>query len=104
MFFLVIVEALDLRDIFHFFFDGVGLSTYYKRVMTTNFLATLVSKTYLLLVFFTSLALVSRKLLVLATRYISKRNVSRLSFSGAFFLLFGKSVPLGAPQIDFPGL
>ena len=77
-------EALDLGDFFLVFFDGIGVSTCCKRVVATTILsALLVPKTSLLvvLVLLASLALVGRKLLVLAIRCVSNRSFSRLSLS-----------------------
>lgn len=81
--------ALNLEDVFSVFsvfFDDVSVCIYCRRVVIVTFLATLTSKTFLILVFLVSLALVDRRLLVLATRYISRRNVSILSLSSVFFL------------------
>lgn len=89
--------ALDLEDIFLFFFDNVGINTCYIKVMAMTFLASLALKTFLVvLVFFANLALVSKKL-VLVTRYISRKNISRLNLSGVLFLFFCRSVSLETP-------
>lgn len=106
MSFLVAVEAFNLRDIFHFLFDGidsVGVNTYYRRVMATTPLATLVPRTSLVLTFLASLALVSRTLLVLATRCVNRRVVSGFSFSGVLLLFFCRPVSLEILSIDFTG-
>ena len=102
---LVIVEILNLGDIFHFFFDNVGVSTCCKKVIATTFLIPLAPKTSLLvvLVFLASLALVGGILLMLAIRYVSKKCVSEFSFSGVFLLLFHELVPSRIPGIDFLG-
>lgn len=55
------------------------------------------------LVFFASLTLVGRRLLVLATRYISKRNINELSPFGVFSLFFRRLIPLGTLKINLPG-
>ena len=36
MSFLVTIVAIDLGDIFYFFFDGAGVNTRYRRVVATN--------------------------------------------------------------------
>lgn len=78
---LMAVEALNLGDVLLFLLDDIGVSTCCKRVMvTTLFLSLTAQKTIFLavLVFISSLALVDRRLLgVLATRYVSKKGVSR---------------------------
>ena len=105
MFLLITFEALDLRDVFLFFFNDVGVSTYCKKAMVTTFLAPLMLRTSLvILVFLTNLALVGGKLLVFATRYVSKRSVSRLSLSKVFVFLFYRSVLLEILQINLLGL
>ena len=74
----IIVKRFDLKDIFPFFFDDVDVSTYCKGVMAmTLFLATSVPRiSFMILVFLASLALISGRLLVLATRYVSGKSVS----------------------------
>lgn len=84
--------ALDLEDVFYFFFNNVGVYTYYSKGVTATLPATSAPKTSLILVFFASLALVDRKLLMLATRYVSKKSVNELSFFEVFFLFFCKPV------------
>lgn len=94
----VTVVTIDLGDIFHFFLDGVGVSICCKGVMaTTTFLAAPVPKTSLLvvLVLFTSLALVGERLLVLATRCVSEKNVNGLSPFKLNLLLFCRPVFFG---------
>lgn len=93
--FFMTVEALNLEDIFLFLFDSLSMSKYCRRDITiTLSLAFLVPRTFLVvLVFLASLALVDRRLLVLATRYVSKRNISKLSLSGVLLLLFHRFVP-----------
>ena len=49
----------------------------------------------MVLIYLISLALVVRKLLMLAIKYVSEKNVSRLSLSRVLLLLFRKLVPLG---------
>lgn len=102
MFFSIIVEALDLGDIFQFFFDGVGIGIYCREVLAMTPLAILALKTFLVLVFHANLALIDRKLLVLTTRYVSKMGVSGFSSFGVFLLLFGRPVPLRTSQINLP--
>lgn len=92
---LMTVKAFNLGDIFPFLFDNVSVSICYKEVMAITSLALLMPRTSLVvLVLLASLALVGRRLLVLTTRYISGRNVSELSPSKAFLLLFCKPVLL----------
>ena len=55
------------------------------------------------LVFLASLALVGKRLLVLVTRYVSGRSISRFSPSRVLLLFFHKPVPLETPRIDLPG-
>lgn len=103
---LVTVEALNLKDIFHFFFDGIsvstyGVSTHCRRVVTTTSPITLTPKTSLFLVPLASLTLVGGKLLVLVTKHVSKKGVSRLSPFKIFVLLLGGLVLLETPGIDF---
>ena len=63
--------ALDLEDVFFVFsvfLNNVDVYTHDSKVVIAIFLATLVPKTSLVLVFLGSLALVSRRFLVLTTR------------------------------------
>lgn len=101
----MIVKILNLRNIFQFPLDDIGVSTYCKRVVATTFLALLALKISLLvvLILFISLALVGRRLLVLTTRYVSKKSVSELSSFRVFLLFFCKFIPLETPGINFPG-
>ena len=78
---LVIVEALDLEVIFQFILDGIVVNTWCRKVVATITPLTLSTpKTCLLVVFvfFASLTMISKKLLVLATRCVSIRSVSGL--------------------------
>lgn len=96
MLFLFVVEILDFRDVFPFFFDNVGVSTHCRRIMaTTLFLPLMVLRTSLMvLIFFISLALVGRRLLgVLVTRYVSGRSVNRLISFRVFFFFFCRLIP-----------
>lgn len=99
------VKALDLGDIFPFFFDNVSINTYYKRVMDTSlFLSSLMPKTTFLvvLILFTSLALVDRRLLgVFATRYLSGRGVSGFILFRVLFLLFCRLVLVEIVDVNF---
>lgn len=104
----IIVKKLNLGDIFYFFLDGADISIYSistrcKKVVAITPSAILTLRIFLVLVFLTSLALVNRKLLVLTTRRIIRRDVSGLSLFGVFFLLFGRFVPSEILEIDFPG-
>ena len=95
MLFSMTVEILDLRDIFPFFLDDVGVSTHCKRVMAITPSISLTSKTSLVVLFlFASLALVDRRLLVLATKYISGKSVSGLNLSKVFLFFFCEPVSL----------
>ena len=94
---LIVVEALDLGDVFVVFFDGVDVSIYYKRVVATTTPLSLTPKSFLILVFLARLALVGRKLLVLATRCVNGKIISRFSSSRIFLLFFYEFVFLGAP-------
>lgn len=94
MSFLMIVVVLDLRDIFNFFFDGVDVGTYGKKaIVTTIFLTNSRLRISLVLVLLTSLALIDRRLLVLATRCINGKSVGELSLSGVFLLFFCGPIP-----------
>ena len=85
--FLVTVITLDLGDIFHFLLDSISVSTCYRKVVATSISsATSAIRNSLVLVLFTSLALVSGRLLVLATRYVSEKIVRGLSPSGVLLL------------------
>lgn len=94
----IVVIIFDLKDIFPFFLNDIGISTYCRRIMAmTLFLSPTTPKTTSLavLVFFISLILVGRRLLgVLVTRYVSKRGVNELIFSRIFLLFFCRHVPL----------
>lgn len=87
---LMIEIALDFKAVFHVFLDYVGICICCRGVITVIFLAFLVPKTSLLvfLVFFASLALVSGRLLVFFTKYISRKSVSGLSSFKVLLLFF----------------
>lgn len=94
--FLVIVVVLNLGDIFHFLLNGIGVSTYCRGVgVMSTFTVSLTPRISLLvvLVLFANLALVSKRLLVLASGCVSKRNVSGLSLFGVFFLFYYEPIP-----------
>ena len=101
----IIVKALKFRNVFSFLLDDVGISICCRKFVTTTLsLAFLAPKTSLvILVFLASLALVCKRLLILATKYVSRKSVSRLSFSGVFLLLFCKPIPLKTLWIYFLG-
>lgn len=102
--FPVIIKARNLEDIFFFLFDNVGISICCRGVMATTFLAVLVPKTSLMvLVFLASLILVDGRL-VFATKYVSKKSVSRFGFSKIFFLLVCRLVSLETPWIYLPNV
>ena len=107
MSFPVIVVALDLRDVFHFFFDSIGVSIYCRRVLaTTTFSVSLAPRTSLLvvLILLASLALISGRLLMLAIRYVSGRSVSRLSLFKVVLFFFRKLIPSEIPYIYLVGI
>ena len=56
--------------------------------MAVTLLTILTPKTSLVLIFFASLALVSRRLLVFAIRYVSRKSVNRLSPFGVLLFFF----------------
>lgn len=79
--------ALNLEDVFLFFFDNVGVCTCYRRVLATTLLALLVPKTSLVvLVFFASLALMGGRLLVLAIAERVSVDLVFLKFFSSFFV------------------
>lgn len=86
----MIVEAFDLRDVFPFLLNDIGISTYCREVMNmTQSLALLALKILLVvLVFFANLALVGRRLLVLANRYISRMSINKFSSFKVFLFHF----------------
>lgn len=96
------VEALDLRDVFLFFLDNIGISTYYKEIMAMTlslvFLAPRIS--LVVLVFLAILTLISRRLLMLVTKFVNKKSVSGLSHYKVVPLLFCQLVPLEILLID----
>lgn len=90
-----------MRDILLFFLDDI--ENCYKEVMVAIlFLPLMVPITFLVvLVFFASLALVSRRLLgMLLTKYINGKSVNRLIFYKVFFLYFCRLVILETPSIN----
>ena len=94
---------LDLEDVFSLFFDDVSISIYCKEVMATISSTSLALKTSLvILVFLASLPLMSGKL-VLTTKHVSRKSVSKLSPSKVFPLLFCRPVPLKTPGIYLLG-
>lgn len=89
MTFPVTIEVINLEDIFHSFFYGIGISIHYKKVLTTISLAPLVLRISLMvLVLLASLALVGEKLPMLITKYVSGRNINRFGFSEVLLLFF----------------
>ena len=94
--------AFDLRDIFNFVFDSISISTRCRgAVAMTISLTTLTPKTSLVLILLTSLVLVGRKLLLLATRLVNGRSISGFSLSGVLIFFFREPVPLETPRIYF---
>lgn len=82
--------ALDLGDIFSFFLDDVSICTYCRRVIAATSSSSLVPRfSMIFLVFFTSLVLVRGRLLVLAFKYVSRRNISEFCLFKVFLLCFG---------------
>ena len=101
---LLTIIILDLKDIFHFFYDSTGVNTRCRRVVaTTTLLAPSALKTSLLvvLVLLAVLALVGRRLF--AIRCVSGRGVSKLSPFRVFFLFLGGPVLLRTPGIHLAG-
>ena len=88
MLFFIIVEAFDLRDVFLFLLDNVGISTYYRKMIaTTLFTPSTTPKTssMVLVIFFTSLALFGGRLLRYLPLDTSAERVSiDLVFSESF--------------------
>ena len=92
-----IVEAFDLEDVFPFFLDDIGVSTYYIEVMATTLSLLLkASKTSLVtLVFLASFALVGQKLLeILAIGYVNGKSINGLIPFWVFFLFFCRPIPV----------
>ena len=77
-------EALNLEDVFlvfPVFFNNVGICTYCRKVGVAILLAILAPTIFLILIFFACLALMDRRLLLLATKYVSGGSVSGLTSS-----------------------
>ena len=78
-----------------FLYDDVSISTCCRGVIVTTFLALLAPKTsFVVLVFFASLALVGGRLLVLVIRYVSGRSIIGLYISTVILFFFCKSILL----------
>lgn len=93
--------TLDLEDIFPFLLDNISVYTYCKEVMATIlFLAPKAPRTFLVVLVLFWLALVDRRLWVLATRYVNRRSISGFSLFGVFFFLFCRPVPLETLSIN----
>lgn len=95
---LFIVEVLNLEDVFPVFFDGIGISTHCKKVMATNlFLLPIAPRISLVvLVLYTSLALVGERLLgMLAIRYVKKKSVSEFILSRVLLFFVCRPLPFG---------
>lgn len=98
--------VLDLRDVFSVFLvysNNVGICHYYREVVTATSLTILAPRTSLAMVFFASLTLVSGRLLVLPTKYVNERSVSRLGLFEVLFLFFCRLVPLEVLKVNLPG-
>lgn len=96
----MVYEPLDLEDIFLVFLNSIGIKICCREVLTTTtFSATSAPKTSLVLVFLVCLALLGRRLLVLAIQCISGESVSRFSLSKVFFLLLCRPVFLETPWV-----
>ena len=94
----MVVEVLDLEDVFLIFLDGIGVSISYRKIVAiTIFLAISASKISLVLVFLARLTLVDGKLLVLVTKCVSRGSVNRLSLFRVLLLLFCRLVFLRTP-------
>lgn len=90
-----------MKDIFSFFLDNIN--TYYRSVMVaTLFLPRTMPKTFLVvLVFFTGLTLVGRRLLeVLPTKYVRKRSINELILLRVLLFLFYRPTPLETLSIN----
>lgn len=102
--FSITIETFNLKNIFFIFLDGIGISINCKKAMVTTFLTPLTPKKFLvILVFLASLALMGKRLLVFATKYISRRSVSGLNSFGVFSVFFYGFVPLRILQINLSG-
>lgn len=88
MVFFFAEKVFDTREIFFSFFGKSDNLCYIKVLTLSLSLSIIVSKTsFMVLVFFISLVLVSKRLLLLI-KYINKRGVSRLIFLGVLIFLF----------------
>lgn len=91
----ITVIALNLKDVFLFFFDDVDGCTCYRGVIVTTLLLflTALKTTFLaVLVFFASLVLRDRRLFeVFATKYMNKKGVSGLTL---FKVFLGRFLPI----------
>ena len=96
----MIIVALDLRDIFHFLFNGTGINTRGKRVAAL-FLSLFILKTLVLVLLWVGgRGLVSGRWLFL-TKYVSKGGVGRLIFFSIFLLFFCRPVSLETLDVNF---
>lgn len=80
--------AIDIGSVFPFLFDDIR--TCYRGVIaaTLSLYPTVPKTSLIVLVFFANLTLVGRRLIVLTTRYINKKSVSRFIFSKVILFLF----------------
>ena len=86
MSFLMADKALDLRDVFLFSLDGVGINTNCKVVVATilSLSSTALGILLVILVLLVTLALMDE----LFTRCVSREKISGLSLSNVVLLLF----------------
>ena len=95
-------KALNLEDaffVFSIFFDNVGVYTCCGKVVVSTLLPTSAPKTSLVLVFLAHLALVCGRLLVFATRCISRGSISELNSSRIFFFILYELVYSETPWV-----
>lgn len=98
------VKVFDIKDVFLFFLDDIGI--YDKGVMgVTLSLFFILEMSLIVLIFFAGFALVDERLLrILLTKYINRRIVSRFILLQVFFLFLCKPVLLGTLGINLPGI
>ena len=97
---LIVIVAGDLGYIFLvFLFLDSGVDIYYRKIVAATLSAISASRISLVLVLLIRLVLVGRKLLMLATKCVSKGSISELSSSRVFFLLFCGPVLLRTPWV-----
>ena len=75
------IKALNLEDVFPFFFNDIGINTHYGKVMAMTLLLppTVSGISLMVLVFFTSLALVGESVNSAALRLVSWSPITTTS-------------------------